>query len=45
MFNLVNWYKFEINGKTALVAATSVVAACDILENEGYSKYSFMGQV
>jgi len=45
MFNLVQWYKFDVNGRTALVPALSVLAACTILENEGYTNYSYQGIV
>ncbi len=43
MFNLVNWYKFNVNGKVALVPAKSLFGAFMTLENEGYTNYSYIG--
>lgn len=43
MFNLVNLYKFDVNGKTAIIQATSLFAAFLILENAGHKNYSYQG--
>jgi hypothetical protein len=46
LFNQVNWYKFEINGKRTTVIATSVLHAISIIQSElGDVEYSYLGKV
>jgi len=45
MFKVRSFYKFSINGKTALILATSVLNAMDIIESEGFTSYAYMGKV
>jgi hypothetical protein len=42
VFNLVGMYLFNVDGKKAIVPASSMLAAIEILENEGYSKFNFI---
>lgn len=42
MFNIVKIYQFSINGKLAIIQATSLIAATDIIENSGYNNYRFI---
>lgn len=45
-FNQVNWYKFEINGKRAIIPATSIMDAISIIQSElGDVTYSYRGIV
>ena len=46
MFNLVNLYKFTINGRKALVTGKTVIDAIRTIKNElGDVEYSFNGKV
>ncbi len=45
-FNQVNWYKFEIDGKSAIVRATSVMGAVNYIKKElGNVKYNYQGRM
>lgn len=44
--NQVSWYKFEIDGKRAMVIATSMLNACSIIQSEYPNvRYTYIGKV
>ena len=42
MFNLVQLYKFSVEGKECIVPASSLIVAMNELESSGYFTYRFI---
>lgn len=45
LFNLSKMYQFSINGKLAVIQATSMLDAMQTIENEGHTNYRFIKEL